>query len=72
MLKTYLKEYKGAKPLFPNSKSMLKAWMRVRNGLCDKLKDPTLRMIHLYDLRHYYATMTYHKSSFFEKMAPGS
>jgi len=62
MLKTYLNEHGNEDPLFPNSKSMLKAWMRVRNGLSDKLKDPTLKLIRLYDLRHYYATMTYYKT----------
>ena len=62
MLKTYLKEQGNKEPLFPNSKSMLKAWLRVRNLLTEKLKEPQLRTIRLYDLRHYYATMTYYKT----------
>ena len=62
MLTTYLKEYGSKTPLFPNSKAMLKAWLRVRNILAEKLQEPQLKAIRLYDLRHYYATMTYHRT----------
>jgi integrase len=62
MFKTYLKEHGNTKPLFPNSRCMLKAWMRARNLLAEKLKEPQLRTIRLYDLRHYFATMTYYKT----------
>ena len=32
-----------------------------RNRLADKLGDPTIQQIKLYDFRHYFATMLYHK-----------
>jgi len=34
----------------------------VRNRLAKKLQDPTIQTIRLYDFRHYFATMTYHKT----------
>jgi integrase len=37
-------------------------FLKVRNRLATKLNDPTLRTIRLYDLRHYFATMLYHKT----------
>jgi len=33
-----------------------------RNKTANKLQDPSIRTIRLYDLRHYFATMTYHKT----------
>jgi integrase len=62
MLKMYLVKYGNEKPLFPNSKSMFKAWTRLRNILAEKLQQAELRTIRLYDLRHYFATMTYYKT----------
>lgn len=38
-------------------------WFRhYRNKTADKLQDPAIKSIRLYDLRHYFATMTYHKT----------
>ena len=38
-------------------------WFRhYRNKLAEKLSNPTLKQIRLYDLRHFYATMLYHKT----------
>jgi len=38
-------------------------WFRVaRNKTAEKLQDPTLKIIRLYDLRHFFATMLYHKT----------
>ena len=37
-------------------------FIRNRNALAKKLKDPTIRSIRLYDFRHYFATMLYHKT----------
>jgi integrase len=34
----------------------------MRNNLANKLKDPTLRTVRLYDFRHYFGTMLYHKT----------
>jgi len=33
-----------------------------RNRTAEKLQDPSIKGIRLYDLRHYFATMTYHKT----------
>jgi integrase/recombinase XerD len=62
MLKTYVNLYGNKEPLFPNSKAMLKAWCRLRDLLADKLNDSKYKNVRLYDLRHYYATMLYHKT----------
>jgi integrase len=37
-------------------------YIKVRNRLAKKLQDDTIRTIRLYDLRHFYATMLYHKT----------
>ncbi len=37
-------------------------YIQVRNRTAQKLNDPTLKTIRLYDLRHYFATMLYHKT----------
>jgi len=34
----------------------------MRNNLAEKLQDPTLKNVRLYDFRHYFATTTYHKT----------
>ena len=39
-----------------------KDFREVRNRLAKKLNDPTLKNIRLYDLRHYFGTMEYHKT----------
>jgi integrase len=39
-----------------------KHFREYRNRLANKLKDPTLRTIRLYDLRHYFCTTTYYKT----------
>ena len=38
------------------------AYQQVRNRLAEKLNDLTFKTIRLYDLRHYFATMLYHKT----------
>jgi len=61
MLKEYLRHYTGEKP-FPSSVRIGKKWRKFRNILSDTLKDPALRTIRCYDLRHYFATMTYSRT----------
>jgi len=39
-----------------------KKYRAKRNQLAKKLQDPTIKQIRLYDLRHYFATMLYHKT----------
>ena len=58
MLKWYFRKYDS----FPTSKAMEKAWITYRNKVAEKLNDPSLKTIRLYDLRHYYATMLYYKT----------
>jgi len=37
-------------------------YRRLRNRLAKKLQDPTIKQIRLYDFRHYFASMLYHKT----------
>jgi len=61
MLRLYLAKYESNQP-FPHSEWIGKIWRKYRNRTARKLNEPHLRRIRLYDLRHYYATMTYHKT----------
>jgi integrase len=68
-LKDILTEYIDTHKLNPNDKlfnGTQKAYgddyRHMRNHLADKLHDPTIKTIRLYDLRHYYATMEYAKT----------
>jgi len=45
-----------------NSANYSKHFRLHRNQLADKLNKPELRTIRLYDFRHYFATMLYHKT----------
>ena len=38
------------------------AFREVRDRLANKLEDPSIKTVRLYDLRHFYATMLYHKT----------
>jgi integrase len=51
MLKTYASQFGSGPSLFPNSKAMLKTWVRVRELLATKLQDPKYHAVRLYDLR---------------------
>jgi integrase len=61
MLKIYLSKNQGTHP-FPKSTWICKCYRELRNRLATKLNDPTIRQIRLYDFRHYFATMLYHKT----------
>jgi len=60
-LREYLYRVHDYKP-FPDAEWMGSVWRRVRNKTAEKLKEPSIRSIRLYDLRHFYATALYHKS----------
>jgi integrase len=45
-----------------NSDTYGKWFRHYRNRTADKLQDPSIKTVRLYDLRHYFATMTYHKT----------
>jgi len=47
---------------FPRRKKMTGRWVRLRNTVAAKLMDQSFRAIRLYDLRHFAATMTYHRT----------
>jgi integrase len=48
--------------LFAHTKKIQYHWRRFRKAAYDKLRDPELLQIRLYDLRHWYATTTYLKT----------
>jgi integrase len=49
--------------IFPiKSSSLSESYRLVRNRLAEKLADPSIKTIRLYDFRHFYATMTYHRT----------
>ena len=64
MLKEYIieKDPKINETIFPTTKRMSHVWCRVKNRTAKKLKEPQLKKYRLYDLRHYFATMLYHKT----------
>lgn len=65
MLKTYITEKRLNQNdrLFPTkSRNISTSYRKLRNALSEKLQDPTIKQIRLYDFRHYYATMLYHKT----------
>jgi integrase len=66
ILVNQLTEYIDKNKLNPNDKlfagtqdDYCKHYRAYRNRLANKLHDPTIKTIRLYDLRHYFATMTY-------------
>jgi len=67
MLKRYLAENQSEQP-FPSRKQMYDAWRNYRNKLALKFQDPALRTIRLYDLRHYFGTMLYHKTRIYSML----
>jgi integrase len=60
-LKLYFYGVKVERP-FPDSKWMGKIWRRLRKRVAEKLCNPSVESIRLYDLRHFYATTLYHKT----------
>jgi integrase len=65
MLKAYVAKHTtdANEPIFKgDAENYGKYYRAMRNALADKLHDPTIRAIRLYDFRHYFATMTYHKT----------
>ena len=62
MLKTYITETKNSQQLFPRPEDQCRAWTKGRKRTAKKLSRPELSKYRLYDLRHHYATMLYHKT----------
>jgi len=62
MIGTYLAKLGNTEQLFPSSEMMTKAWIKYRNRIAHRLSDNNLKDIRLYDLRHFKACMTYHRT----------
>ena len=64
MLKEYItqNDFKLTEKIFPRTSTVSHVWMRIRNRLAKRLHEPELKKIRLYDLRHYFATMLYHRT----------
>jgi len=64
MLKGYVAEqdFDLNERMFPTTTVMTHVFMRIRNRLAKKLHEPELKKFRLYDLRHYFATMLYHRT----------
>jgi integrase len=65
MLKKYInkKDLNQNDRIFPTKSENIRAsYRRLRNVLAKKLQDPTIQQIRLYDFRHFYASMEYHKT----------
>jgi len=73
MLKTYLSRTGAKEYPFPISGQMTKAWIKYKRKLSQKLAEPSLLQIRLYDLRHFQACKTYHqtKDVFYTKQKMG-
>ena len=48
--------------MFPSTDVVSHVFMRIRNRLANRLHEPGLKKFRLYDLRHYFGTMLYHKT----------
>ena len=65
MLQTHIINHKlnpNDKLFKGNAQNYGKYYRDMRNNLANKLQDQTIRTIRLYDFRHHYATMLYHKT----------
>jgi len=58
LLKWYLQKYGK----FPRSEWICRAWRRLRDKVAGELNEPSLKTIRLYDLRHFYGSMLYHRT----------
>ncbi len=48
--------------IFPSSKTLQSNWFKLRKRIAETYNKPELKHIRLYDLRHFYGTMLYHKT----------
>ena len=64
MLKEYVSKRQCglSERLFPSPAVMSHIYVRNRNRLAERLCEPQLKKFRLYDLRHYFATMLYHRT----------
>jgi integrase len=64
MLKEYLQghSFELDAKIFPSSNVISNTYCRLRTSIAKKLKNPQIRKIRLYDLRHFFATYLYHRT----------
>ena len=64
MLKGYVTEqdFDINDRMFPTTTVITHVFMRIRNRLAKRLHEPQLKKYRLYDLRHFFATMLYHRT----------
>jgi hypothetical protein len=62
MLKTYIAKTSSREQPFPLAGQMTKAWIKYKRRLSERLAEPNLFQIRLYDLRHYQACKTYYQT----------
>ncbi len=65
MLKAYISKQRlnlNDRVFSTTSENMSNYYRHLRNSLAEKVQDPTIRQIRLYDFRHFKATMEYHKT----------
>ena len=62
MLGTYIAKTGSKEYIFPLAGQMTKAWIKYKRRLSEKLAEPSLFQIRLYDLRHFQACRTYHQT----------
>jgi len=62
MLKTYVAKIGSSERVFPLAGQITKAWIKYKRRLAEKLAEPCLFQIRLYDLRHYQACKTYYQT----------
>ncbi|MDH5495130.1 MAG: site-specific integrase, partial [Candidatus Bathyarchaeota archaeon] len=50
------------KEIFPSSKTLQSNWFKLRKRIAETYNKQELKQVRLYDLRHFYGTMLYHKT----------
>jgi len=64
MLRNYLSkhDFSVTEPIFPKSRSIRDNYLKIRRNVAKKLGDISLLQVKLYDFRHYFASMLYHRT----------
>jgi len=62
MLRTFPAKIGSRERPFPPAGQMTKAWIKYKRRLSERLAEPSLFQIRLYDLRHYQACKTYYQT----------
>jgi len=57
-----MKQYKNEDLVFPHNRAITDNYIKIKKHLVEKNRDPSYLAIRLYDFRHYFATMLYHKT----------